>query len=312
MEPRAIAGVKAVVVVPTQRSRAARLVRALRDAYPQTLLLVGYVGGATDADAAHFYRAGAAGVYSWPDEAVALRETLGELLAGAAPATRASSADRTLKREIGVRLRASGEATAKLEIKVRDGVASVAGHADRLWRKQKIDLLISQVPGVRSVMLRNLVVPPSGRSDGEVSRALRALLRGASSIEDRTLAVTVHDGHAIVKGTVINEEEWEHMRDLIALVNGVRSVTDETVAAPRRKRVDRHVARRLQTAFRSLLRDSEEIRPAVVGRIVVLRGLAPSLATKRDAEKIAKRDPSVERVVNKIEVMPRSAGPIEN
>jgi osmotically-inducible protein OsmY len=298
----------AIVLAPTLLpGPAVRLVRALREAHPATPLFVAAVRGTTDAQAAPLYRAGAAGVFAWPDEAPALRETLRELLGGAAPRTAPSATDRALEREIRTRLRASGmsgRAAPGLRVRVREGVASIAGPVERLWRKRRVDLLVSQIPGIRAVDLRGVEVRSSGLRDREIARSLRALLRGASSIEDRTLAVQVHDGHAVVKGAVTSWEEWEHARDLIALTTGVRSVTDQTVTSPRRKRSDRDAARRLKAALCTLLPDSEGIRPAVLGPIVVLRGNAPRLATRREAERVVRRDPAVARVVNKIEVTP--------
>jgi osmotically-inducible protein OsmY len=294
--------VAVVVTVPEDLPTADRLLRVLRAGHVRRLLLVAILGGSTDADAARLYRAGAAGAFAWPDEARSLRETVRELLGGAQPRGAASEVDRTLEREIRQRLRLAFASKPPARIKVRDRVAFASGRVDRLWKKRKIDNLISQTPGIRSLALRDLEVVPSGLRDAEIARALRALLRGASSIEDRTLAVTVHDGHAVVTGTVVNDEEWEHTRDLVALSKGVRSVTDRTIAAPRRKRSDRHVARRIESALRVLLPESEEVRPAALGRVIVLRGRTPRLATKREAERIAQRDPSVERVVNKIEV----------
>jgi osmotically-inducible protein OsmY len=295
--------VAVVVHAPEATAKTARLLRALRSDHPHRVLLVAAGGdGSTDPDAAPLYRAGAAAVFAWPDEAPAFRETLRELLDAPGPIGSASQVDRTLEREIRERLRLAFDWKPRVRWKVRDRVATVSGRIDRLWKKQKIDTSISQIPGIRSVALRGLEVTPSGRPDSEIARALRALLRGASSIEDRTLAVTVHDGHAVVIGTVVSDEEWEHTRDLIVLTSGVRSVTDQTVAAPKRKRSDRHVARRIEAALRGLVPDSKGVRAAALGRIVVLRGAAPRLATKREAERIARRDPSVERVVNKIEV----------
>jgi len=249
----------------------------------------------TDADAALAYRAGATEVFSWPEESRRLRETLSELLDGAARKTRTSAADRALTREVRARLRAMGEAAPKRpRVRVGDGIASVGGEVDRLWKKRRVDSVISQIPGIRSVDLRGVEVLPSGIRDSEIARGLRALLRRASFVEDRTLAVTVHEGHVVVKGTITCWEEWDHTRDLLAFSAGVRSVTDRTTIAPRRKRSERLVASRLESTLRLLLSDSAGIRPAVLGRTVVLRGQAPTLATKREAESLVRRDPAIE------------------
>jgi len=293
----------AIVLAPRRLSGTTALIRQLRDRHAQTLLLVAAARGTADASVAAAYRAGAAEVFDWPDEVSALVNTLRELLGVALPKVRPSAADRALLREIRARLRAMGDAAPRTtKVRVHAGVASLAGEADRLWKKHRADLELSQIPGIRSIDLRHVEVASSGLRDDEIARALRALLRRASSIEDRTLAVSVHEGHVVVCGTVSCWEEWEHARDLIAFSKGVRSVTDRTVNSTQRKRSDRNVARRLQATLQVLLSGSAEVRAAVLGRTAVLRGTTRHLATKRQAASLARRDPAIERVVNRIEV----------
>lgn len=169
---------------------------------------------------------------------------------------------------------------------------------DRLWKVRSLDESIAHVPGFCATDARKLEVEPSGLPDRDSARSIRSLLNGVSSIEDRTLSVSVHGGHAILMGTVINREEWLHVLELVAMLEGVRSLTNKTVEAPRRKRSDRALAKRLQERLSTLIPASE-----VLGGVAVLRGKATLLATKREAEALIARDGSIARVVNKIEIV---------
>jgi osmotically-inducible protein OsmY len=175
---------------------------------------------------------------------------------------------------------------------------------DRLWKKLAVEDAVAQVPGVRSLSVHRLEVVPSGVTDSEVASAVRSLLQWASSIDQETLAVSVHEGVAVIVGTVLNREEWAHTLELLSMLEGIRSVTNRTEVSPRKKQQLRGHARRLKRSLQALLTDAAEVDLAVVGKVGVLRGRTPSLSVKREAEAILLRDPGIERVVNKIEVDP--------
>jgi osmotically-inducible protein OsmY len=299
-----LAGIGAIVLVPPLRGapceHAVGVLRRARWDLPAFALVP---GGTSDARAAGLYRQGATAVFSWPLEAELFPPVLAELLEIERRSPRRTDADRALQRAIRARLRVLGRAERRLRISVRSGIVSLGGSVDRLWKKRSLENGIAHVAGVRSVEARNLEVAPSGIADRDIARSVRTLLEGVSSVEERTLSVSVHEGHVVLMGTVINREEWFHALELIAAVEGVRSVTNQTLVAPKRKQSDRTLARRLQERLSTLVRESEEIQVAVLAGVAVLRGNAPLLAAKREAETLVSREGSIARVVNKIEVV---------
>jgi osmotically-inducible protein OsmY len=287
---------------PLPGTRPERAVEMVREASPDLPVFALVPLDLPDAVTLRFYRSGANAVFALPLEQKLLPALLGELLGVEAPPARATDADRALERAIRARLRVLGKTERGLRIAVRNGVVKLAGEVDRLWKLRSLDQNIGYVPGVTAIDARALEVAPSGLPDRDIARSIRSLLKGVSSIEDRTLNVSVHDGHVVLMGTVINREEWLHALDLLAMLDGVRSVTNKTTEAPRRKQVDRALARRLQERLAALVSGSEEVRVAVLGGVAVLRGKVSLLATKREAETLLSRDEAVAQVVNKIEI----------
>ena len=297
-------GIGAIVLVPPLRGAPCEhVVGVLRRARSDLPVFALVPGVNADARAARLYRRGATAIFSWPLESRLLPPVLAELLEIEPRSPRRTDADRALERAIRARLRVLGRAEKRLRISVRRGVVSLGGSVDRLWKKRSLENGIAHVAGVRSVEARNLKVAPSGIADRNIARSVRTLLEGVSSVEERTLSVSVHEGHVVLMGSVINREEWFHALELIAAVEGVRSVTNLTLVAPTRKQSDRTLARRLQERLFTLVPESEEIQVAVLGGVAVLSGKARLLTAKREAEALVSREGSISRVVNKIEII---------
>jgi osmotically-inducible protein OsmY len=298
-----------VGVVLVDPPRAALLEEAAREAAGRPAdtalpLFVVVPEDTSDSQVMRLYRCGATCVFSWPLESAMIPTLLREMLGVELRSSKPSNADRALQRAIRTRLRAIGKDEKGLRIATRDGAVSLTGTVDRLWKKRALEDAIAPVPGVRTITAGRVQVAPSGVPDSEVAKAVRALLRGASSIDQETLAVSVHDGVLVVVGTVLNREEWLHTLELLSMLEGVRSVTNRTEVSSRKKEQLRGHARRLKRALEVLLPDAAEVEVAVVGEVGVLRGHTPRLSIKREAEAILRRDPGIERVVNKIEVDP--------
>jgi osmotically-inducible protein OsmY len=221
----------------------------------------------------------------------------------------ATSEDARLEKALRARLGVVPGTTKPIRVQVRRGTAFLAGEVDTLWRKRRIEESAEQMPGVASVIARGLSVPPSGRSDREIERNIRALLRAASNAEGRTLAVSVDDGHAVLTGTVSSRHEFERLRELVGNLYGVRSLTDRTEGAPAKKRRDQALARRLQSMLSHLF-PSADVRVAVIQGVAVLTGGVPRLDVKRAIESRISQDESIDRVASKIEVsVPRTEEP---
>lgn len=253
-----------------------------------------------DARTAMLYKRGASGVLSWAADAERLPSIIENTLHQSPGQRGAASGNRSLARLVRTRLRAAGTLDGGVRMSVRQGVVRLAGRVRRLWKRRSLRRELDAMPGITSVESDELVVAESGRPDARVASDVRALLQGAATIDERTLAVSVHDGHVVVHGTVLAHEEWLHAADLISMIEGVGSVTNLTAESPGRKQRDGHAARRLAERVREQIGGSDRIDVAVLGGAAVLRGQVPQHAVGRAAEEIVAGDETVELVVNRL------------
>lgn len=291
--------VGAFLVAPLPDRPLTTAVAILRDATgPAWPIFVVIPDGTPDIQTRRLYRKGATLVFEWPREALLLPRVALEMEPRRSAAT---SEDLRLERALRARLALIPGATKRLRVRVRSGTAILAGEVFTLWKMRRVEQFAEQMPGVASVIARGLSVVPSGLSDREIARNIRGLLRGAMSVEERTLAVSVDDGHAVLKGTVSSLDELERLQQLLGNVWGVRSLTDQTDRAPAKKRRDQAVARHLQLVLSQLF-PRADVRVAVIQGVAVLTGRVDRLDVKRAIESRISRDESIERVASKIEV----------
>jgi osmotically-inducible protein OsmY len=236
----------AVVLAPPLRGAVPEHAVSLaleRSRNPRLHVLVIVPEGFPDSRSAWLYRRGASAVLAWSTDAELLN-TLVEGVLGSSPArTGEPDGDRSLARMVRSRLRAARKLDDSLRLSVSRAAVRLAGRVRALWKRRYLEEHVSRMPGVVDVDASDLEVERSGRSDREIEASVRSLLRGASSIGDRRLAVSVRDGHVVLTGTVLNREEFLHARDLMARVEGVRGVANRTVEAPPRERPEGDLAR---------------------------------------------------------------------
>lgn len=119
------------------------------------------------------YGAGATAVFDWPAERRALPQLLVELLAVDLASGPVGGADAALARTIRAHLQLARGFGPPLRVRVRDGVAVLSGRVDHLWQKQRVEELAVNIPGVRSVAVRDIDVAPSNRTDKAIRRNVR-------------------------------------------------------------------------------------------------------------------------------------------
>jgi osmotically-inducible protein OsmY len=294
--------IAAVLVAPLPERPLPTAVAILRDATGPTWPIFVVVPDETpDVQSRRLYHRGATLVFEWPREALLLPRVALEMLDVEPRRSPATSEDLRLEKALRARLALVPGTSKQIRVEVRGGTAILAGEVDTLWMKRRIEQAAEQMPGVASVITRGLSVLPSGLDDREIARNIRALLRGAASVEEQTLAVSVNDGHAILTGTVSSRDELERLRELVANMHGVRSLTDRTDRAPSKKRRDQTVARRLQSMLTQLF-PRADARVAVIHGVAELTGCVDRLEERRAIESRISRDESIERIASKIEV----------
>lgn len=225
------------------------------------------------------YERGARGVFAWPSDVGILGALIGQALAP----EQERDPEAALREVAGARLRVRLQRLASnVSLETRRGMARLSGPVSTLWAKLAVERHVESCPGIQGTDGSRLEVRASDRSDAVIGGEIRALLEGTSTIDPSTLGVTVHDGHVVLLGSVLARER-EHIVELVAMVPGVRSVTDCSRGSPRHKRRARTLAARLQRrlgetdaarASADGLEAGHGLHVAVVGSTAVLRGVA--------------------------------------
>jgi osmotically-inducible protein OsmY len=252
----------------------------------------------------NLYKSGASAVFEWPREAMILPQVLAELIGADRVRGRATKVDRALARAVKIYLSVAAGIYRSLRVRARGGAVSISGTVSALWQKTEIEEVAVNVPGVKSVSLGKVEVVHSGVSDRKVGSMVRSVLRNTTEIDEQTLSVSVQNGRVALAGTVVGRRELWRALKLISHVRGVRLIEDLTVVSPAQKKRDSTLARQNREALDVTFK-GEEIALSVFGGYVVLRGRVSNLGEKKRIERFIIGDPSVRRVVNKLEVQGR-------
>jgi osmotically-inducible protein OsmY len=176
---------------------------------------------------------------------------------------------------------------------------ALRGETRALWRRYEAIAIVEQIPGVTGVDGRDLRVPPSGLSDAAVEQSLRQLLSVSADLDDRTLAVSVKNGTAVLSGSVLDQRSLQRVIDLVAGIRGVREIENLTTVSTKQQRRDSWRQKRLQEAL-AYLPAAKKVLVTVFGDVAVLEGEVPSLAAKRHIVQQIRQRSEVGRVVDKL------------
>lgn len=247
------------------------------------------------------YEAGATAVFDWPREALLLPRIVAEILAVEMVGGRNSRAADPLTRTLRARLRLLPWGASLVRVQSDQGVVQASGRIPTLHHKLELERFIAETPGVQSVDMQGVWVAPSALPDRQIAGAVRSVLRSTSSIDPSTLSIAVRNGHVVIAGSVEDRAEMDRILGVLAHVNGVRGIENDTVVSSSQKRIDRakaeRITRRLEASF-----PSEEVAIGVFGPTIVLSGRVDRLSIRRDIERLVREDRAVSNVINKMEI----------
>jgi hyperosmotically inducible protein len=258
-----------------------------------------------DAETRRLYGEGATAVFEWPREKPFFSRLVVELLAVELAQGSVGAPDTALARAVRAHLKLVRGHSPRLRVRVDAGFAFLSGSVTHLWQKDLVERLVSDIPGVRTVVVRGLLVEPSARTDVQIKRSIRMLLRDASDIDETTLAVNVERGYVTLAGSVTDRRELNRVRRLLASVKGVRDIDRLVVLSTSQKQRDHVTAQRLGVMLHGLFPD-QQVSVAVFAGVAVLSGTVGRLGKSLDIQSIIEGDDAVQRVVNKIAVQDTS------
>ncbi|MFN3244006.1 MAG: BON domain-containing protein [Planctomycetota bacterium] len=212
----------------------------------------------------------------------------------------------------------------ELDARVENGGKVVLAGKTQSWAERQLAAdVVKGVDGVTSVSNRIEVDPPTVRDDEELREEVVGRLRWDVLVDPAAIEVTCDKGVVTLKGAVGSAaERLQAIHD--AEVLGVRRVEADELqvaawATDDMQRPARNVVRtpeQIQSALGAAFRFDPRvaafaIEPEVDGSRVTLRGAVGTLQARRAAEQDAHNTVGVERVVNRLRVVPGKRRPPE-
>ena len=290
-----------VLVYPLGELSATRAVAQITDALARALpIFVVVPDEFSDEKARKLYKAGAAAVLEWPYEALLLPTMLTDLV-GAAPRKR-TRGDAQLTRAVQTRLTLSERIMGETSAQVVGGVARVSGRVRSYWARQRVEDLLSHVPGIVAVNTDDVKVVTTARPDPQLLRHVRNVLRGMAGIDAATISTRVAEGEVTLAGNVATHADLQRILAVVGNVAGVRAIHNLLVVSRAQTKRARGLATRLNRGIAALF-PGEAAQATVFGSVAVLNGHTRTLADKRAVGGYCGDTDGIETVVNKLTVL---------
>ena len=114
-----------------------------------------------------------------------------------------------------------------VKVSVKDGIISLEGKVDSLWKREKIQKMASQIKGVNSIKNYILVKPSKEISDEKIEELISKSLENSVRIDSKNVNVKAENGKVIVSGVVSSLVEYEAIIEIINSTNGVLDVENQ-------------------------------------------------------------------------------------
>lgn len=212
--------------------------------------------------------------------------------------------DREIQKAVEDELRSDPRIDASdIAVSVRDGVVTLAGFVRGYLQKRRAEAAVKRVSGVVAVVNDIEVRLPllHERPDPQIARdAVEALRIDLPEVADQ-IRVVVRDGWVTLEGEVESNFAREEAEGAVALLRGVRGVSNLIQLKPRVVPAD--VKHHIEQSFeRSALIDADRVSVEVNGSEVVLKGTVTSWAEREEAERAAWSVPGVTKVDDQLSV----------
>jgi osmotically-inducible protein OsmY len=229
---------------------------------------------------------------------------LAALAAAAGAVLAAAPSDAELAAAIAQRFAgAKGLSRESLRVSVKDGVASISGAVQDLYRSWRAREVAGGVKGIVGIVDRT-TLRSAGRPDAEILAEVRDGLRRGKETAGLAIAATVEAGTVTLAGTISDGRRRFDARDAAARVPGVVAVVDRIETPPSDdERIRRWAAAQLDGTAGEGVPGSYQV--AVSAGAVTLSGTAPTVRDRDLAERTVLGLNGVKSLANEVTVVPR-------
>lgn len=120
----------------------------------------------------------------------------------------------------------------EIDIRVQAGVLTLTGTVDSLWKKHRVEMLVSDVAGLTAVINSIAVVPTEKILDEVIARQIVAALERNADLEVDDIDVKVSNGQVTLSGSVDSYFARREAYELALYTVGVVSINDRLVVRP--------------------------------------------------------------------------------
>jgi len=194
---------------------------------------------------------------------------------------------------------------AEIGVGVTDGVVTLSGYVDSVYKKWAAERAAARVFGVKAVAEELKVRLPSSlkRSDEDIAQAASTALEWNVAVPYDRVKVQVQDGVVTLSGEVDWWYQKDAAEDTVRKLVGVALLSNWITIKPAVKPQD--VKDKIESAFRrNALLDARRVRVEVRGGKVILRGSVRNWAEREQVERAAWAAPGVSEVESHIVFSP--------
>ena len=194
---------------------------------------------------------------------------------------------------------------AEIGVGVTDGVVTLSGYVDSLYKKWAAERAAVRVFGVKAVAEKIQVRLPGSlkRADEDIARAASDALEWNVSVPHDRVKVQVQDGAVKLSGEVDWWYQKDAAEDAVRKLVGVVLVSNQITIKPAVKPQD--VKDKIESAFqRNALLDARRVTVEAHGGKVILRGSVRNWAEREQVEWAAWAAPGVSEVETHITFSP--------
>jgi osmotically-inducible protein OsmY len=142
-------------------------------------------------------------------------------------ATEERLSDREIADEVIARIKGDSRlANQDVEVDCSGGAVTLSGTVDSFWKRRRMVDIARDQAGVTDIV-DDIAVAGGSVADEELSYRITELLRRRARVDENTIAVTVENGVATLRGTVPTWMVRSMAYDTAANIEGVRNIVDE-------------------------------------------------------------------------------------
>jgi len=116
-----------------------------------------------------------------------------------------------------------------IQVAVKNGVAFLNGSVDEFWKKQHVEEISYDVPGVYEIVNTITVVPTKAPFDQEIASDIMTALSRTGKIDPQSINVEVSGGRVVLRGKVPDWETYSSAYNIARYTRGVTDLVNELV-----------------------------------------------------------------------------------